>query len=84
MSPPISVLPRAQVGERNTAEPSPANRGQLAAINKSPNGALVVAKEARGFLDTHLKGRKLRVVLDLAQTLRQFFIPTFAHRLPLL
>jgi len=78
------LLPVAQVSERDTTEPTASNRAQLAAVNQPPNSALIIAEQTRSLLNAHLQWLKLRTTLDLDQTLRRMFDPSFAHGLPLL
>jgi hypothetical protein len=77
-------LPVAQVGERDTTEPTTSNRAQLAAVNQPPNSALVRAKQTRRLLDTDLERLKLRTILDRDQTLRRVFDSLVVHLFPLL
>jgi hypothetical protein len=74
-------LPIAQIGQRNTAELTAPDGAQFAAVYQPPDGAFVIAEQARGLANVDLEWFKVRTALRLDQALRGVFDSVVTHRL---
>jgi hypothetical protein len=77
-------LPVAQIDQSNTAELTAPDSAQLAAIDQPPDGAFVIAEQARSLSNMNLEWFKVRTALCLDQALRGVFDSVVTHRLLLL
>jgi len=62
-------LPVAQIDQRDPTKLAAPDGAQLAAVDQPPDGALIIAKQARCLSNADLERLKLRTTLRLNQAL---------------